>query len=145
MPKETDTIDSYRERIRDSAQISDADKEALIEFSEEMELLDTTYSDKRHIKLLQHCVVMAGDSRKYSADEIPDVDLVDTFHDESAVRDIARWIKRNYESEESKRFSGTNWGMFWTSGRISSLRHPDGTNMLKGTLNLRKSRSPAVS
>lgn len=103
MSKETDTIDAYRERIHDSAQISDADKEALIEFSEEMELLDTTYSDKRHIKLLQHCVVMAGDSRKYSPDELPDIDLVDTFDDESAVKEIARWIKRNYESEESKR------------------------------------------
>lgn len=98
-----DYIDRLRERIRESSRIADADKDALIAFSEEMEVLDTRYSNSRHIKLLQHCIVLAGDSQKYAPDELPDVRLVDTFEDEDAVRAVIRWIKRNFDNEETKR------------------------------------------
>lgn len=97
-------IDRLRERIHASDHISEADKEALISMSEEMEFLDTRYSDVRHIKLLQHCTLLAGDSpNKYDPEELPDVELVDCYDDESAVKEIGRWIKRNYDNEETKR------------------------------------------
>lgn len=63
MSDQTDRIDALRERIRHSDDISEDDRDALIAFSEEMEFLDTRYSDGRHIKLLQHCIVLAGARR----------------------------------------------------------------------------------
>lgn len=75
MSKELDRIDALRERINESNRISNADREALITFSEEMEFLDTRYSNLRHIKLLRHCTILAGDSEKYSPNELPDCDL----------------------------------------------------------------------
>lgn len=104
MTDPTERIDLLRRRIRRSPHISDADKAALIAMSEEMEFLDTRYSDRRHIKLLQHCTLLAGDSpNKYDPDDLPDADLVDCFEDEDAVKTIGRWIKRNYDNEETKR------------------------------------------
>lgn len=98
-----DRIDALRDRVRTSNRIADADKDALIEFSDEMFFLDTEYTDGRHLKLLQHCTLLAGDSQKYRPDELPDIRLIDTYDDGDAVKEIGRWIKRNYESEETKR------------------------------------------
>lgn len=103
MSNNPDRIAALRDRIRESERISAEDKDALITFSEEMEFLDTRYSDGRHIKLLQHCIVIAGDSQKYDPDDLPDVDLVDALDDEEAVKEIGRWIARNFDSEETKR------------------------------------------
>lgn len=96
-------IDALRDRVSESDSISDADQDALLTFSKEMEFLDARYSNKRHIKLLQHCIVLAGDSQKYAPDELPDTDLVDTVDNVDAVKEIGRWVKRNFESEETKR------------------------------------------
>lgn len=96
-------IDALRDRISNSAHISDVDKDALLTFSKEMEFLDARYSDLRHIKLLQHCIVLAGDSQKYDPEDLPNVNLVDAFDDVDAVKEIGRWIKRNFENEETKR------------------------------------------
>ena len=62
-----------------------------------MEFLDARYSDDRHVKLLQHCTVLAGDSEKYNPSELPDVQLVETF-DENPVKEIGPWVKRNLHS-----------------------------------------------
>lgn len=97
-------IDGLRDRIRESEHINADDKEALLAFSNEMEFLDTEYGDLRHIKLLQHCIVLAGDSpKKYDASELPGVQLVDTFDDEESVKVIGRWIKRQDFTVETKR------------------------------------------
>lgn len=104
MTEPIERIDALRERIRSSAHISEADKDALLTMSEEMEFLDARYSDRRHLKLLQHCTLLAGDSpNKYDPEDLPDVDLVDCFEDEKAVKTVGRWIKRNYSNEETKR------------------------------------------
>ncbi|WP_181685971.1 site-specific integrase [Halorhabdus salina] len=103
MTDSVERIDALRERIQTSNRISEEDKNALMTFSKEMEFLDARYSDGRHIKLLQHCIVLAGDSQKYSRDELPDVSLVTTFDDEAAVKEVGRWIKRNFDNEETKR------------------------------------------
>jgi phytoene/squalene synthetase len=40
-------------------EVSDADREALIEFCDELNLLQTKYSDHRQPKLLGHCTTVA--------------------------------------------------------------------------------------
>jgi site-specific recombinase XerC len=97
-------IDNLRERIQISDHIDDDDREALLRFSDEMEFHDVEYTDARHVKLLQHCTVLAGSSpNKYDPDELPDTRLVDAIHDREELKKIARWIKRNFDSEETKR------------------------------------------
>lgn len=103
MSDPVERIDALRKRIEESSDIAEADKDALLRFSKEMEFLDTRYSNRRHVKLIQHCTVLAGDSQKYSPEELPDVRLVDTVDDVEAVKDLGRWIKRNYDNEETKR------------------------------------------
>ena len=98
-----DRVEALRDRISQSDHIDTADKAALLRFSEEMEFHDTEYSDVRHIKLLQHCIVLAGDSQKYDPDELPACRLVDAVTDREELKDIQRWIKRNFDSEETKR------------------------------------------
>jgi len=52
-------IETLRERIEESDEISDDDRDALLEFSDELYLLQTEYGDHRHLKLLRHCTRMA--------------------------------------------------------------------------------------
>jgi integrase len=96
-------IETLRDRITASSALADADQELLLEFSRELEWQDTRYGDQRHRDLLQRCTMLAGDSHKYNPEELPDIRLADILEDETAVKTVARWIKRTYESEESKR------------------------------------------
>jgi len=52
-------IETLRERIEESDEISDDDREALLEFSDELFVLQTEYGDHRHLKLLRHSTRMA--------------------------------------------------------------------------------------
>jgi len=66
-----DQIESLQERIKkrsgmadeepdeDAPSISEDDAEALLEFSRQLDLLSSKYTDYRHLKLLRHCVIMA--------------------------------------------------------------------------------------
>lgn len=103
MSMKYDRIETLRDRITNSDRISDQDKEALIAFSDEMAFLDTRYTNYRHHKLLSHCTILAGDSKKYTPDELPDCELVDAREDEATVKVIGRWIKRTFDNEETKR------------------------------------------
>jgi len=51
--------------------------------------------------------MMAGDSEKYSPDQLPEPDLVDMIGDTETEKKKAKryvsWINGNYDSEESKR------------------------------------------
>lgn len=47
-----------RDRIRESDDLSDDDRENLLTFSDQLALLPDEYSDKRHVKLLRHCTIM---------------------------------------------------------------------------------------
>lgn len=98
-----DRIETLRDCINQSDHISDDDKEALLAFSDEMAFLDTENTNYRHLKLLNHCTILAGDSTVYSPDELPDCELVDTYEDVHAVKEIARQIKRNHGNVETKR------------------------------------------
>lgn len=48
-------INRLRNRIEESEKLGDEDRESLLAFSDEMDLLKSTYSHHRHEKLLRHC------------------------------------------------------------------------------------------
>ena len=86
-------IETLRDRIEDSEEISDADRNALFDFSDELYLLQTKYSDHRHLKLLRHCTRMAEHVGG----------LADALEDRDAAEAIVRWINRTYDNEETNR------------------------------------------
>jgi integrase len=86
-------IETLRDRIEASDEISDADRSALFDFSDELYLLQTKYSDHRHLKLLRHCTRMAEHVGG----------LAEALEDRDATEDIVRWINRTYDNEETNR------------------------------------------
>lgn len=97
------SIETLRDRIQHSETIDEADKAALLEFSNELRFRRTDYSDHRHLKLLQHLTILAGDSKKYTQDALPGVRLVDVLEDKEAAKTLVRWIHRHYDNEETNR------------------------------------------
>ncbi len=98
-------VEALHNRIEKSEVLPQDDKDALLQFSDELGAHN--YSTGRRVKLLQHCTMMAGDSEKYSPDQLPDPDLVDMIGDTETEKKKAKqyvsWINGNYDSEESKR------------------------------------------
>lgn len=87
-------IDRLREKLKAGERGgSDEDREVLLEFSDQLFLLSSEYSDQRHIKLLRHCVIM---SEKCGG-------LANALEDRDAAEDIVRWINRRYDNEETNR------------------------------------------
>jgi len=86
-------IDTLRDRIHDSAGISESDRETLIAFSDQLFLLRTEYSDHRHLELLRHCTRVAEHVGG----------LADALEDREAAEAIVRWINRTYDNEETNR------------------------------------------
>ena len=86
-------IETLRDHIEASDVISDADRSALFDFSDELYLLQTKYSDHRHLKLLRHCTRMAEHVGG----------LAEALEDRDATEDIVRWINRTYDNEETNR------------------------------------------
>lgn len=83
-------LGSLRDRI-DEADISEPDREALKEFDDRLTLLNSTYSDYRHVKLLRHLTIMA---EKVGG-------IADALTERETAEDIVRWINRNYDNEET--------------------------------------------
>lgn len=86
-------LETVRESIETSDELTEADRKAILDFSDRLELLRTTYSDHRHLKLLRHVFRMA---RAVGG-------LADALEDRDAAEDIVRWINRNYDNEETNR------------------------------------------
>lgn len=86
-------IENLQERARTSEKISDADGELLIDFSDQMDLLQSEYTDSRHKKLLGNCVRLAENVGG----------LAEALEEKSAAEDIVRYINRTYDNEESNR------------------------------------------
>jgi integrase len=70
--------------------IRDDDGEALLEFSKQLDLLSSEYSDYRHEKLLRHCVIMAEQVGG----------LAEALEDRDAAEDIVRWINTERSTED---------------------------------------------
>lgn len=89
-------IEALRERIKengDGAKISDADRDILLDFSDELYLRKSQYSDHRHEKLLRHCVRIAEHVGG----------LADSLTDREQAEEIVRWINKTYDNEETNR------------------------------------------
>ncbi|MFB6188819.1 MAG: tyrosine-type recombinase/integrase [Halapricum sp.] len=82
-------VESLRERIQDSQEISEDDREVLLQFSDRLYLLKSEYTDYRHEKLLRHCTRMA--------EEVGG--LADALEDREAAEELVRWINVTYENE----------------------------------------------
>lgn len=91
----SERLSTLREKVRDGERdISNpADTDRLLEFSDELDLLRTEYSDYRHLKLLRHCTRIA--------EHVGGLDAA--LRDEEAAKDIVRWINRTYDNEETNR------------------------------------------
>ncbi|MDL5361310.1 site-specific integrase [Halalkalicoccus sp. NIPERK01] len=86
-------IDALRERIQAGEEISSADQETLLAFSDRLRLLSSRYSDHRHEHLLRRCVRMA--------EEVGG--LADALEERSAAEELVKWIHREYDNEETNR------------------------------------------
>jgi integrase len=78
-----------RERIQESEDITDEERELLLQFSDEMDLLKSEYTDYRHNKLLRHATRIA--------ENVGGLD--DALTNREAAKKIVRWINREYDKE----------------------------------------------
>lgn len=116
-----DAIERLRVRIEQSDELESADAEALIEFSDELYMLSTEYSDHRHEKLLRHCTRMAERVGGLAA----------ALEDRDAAEKLVRWINRTYENEETNRDYRVALRVF---GRRATDAGADGPDSPPGTL-----------
>lgn len=72
---------------------TDPDRSVLLEFSDQLDLLSSQYSDHRHEKLLRHCTRIAEECGG----------LAEAVEDRDAAENIVRWINRSYDNEETNR------------------------------------------
>lgn len=84
-------IQRLKERIKKSSDISSSDTEKILEFSDQLFLKN--YSDPRHGKLLNHCILISEGAGKLS----------EALTSKQVAEDIVRWIHKNYENEETNR------------------------------------------
>lgn len=89
MPDIRKQITNLRDRIDGSDDISEEDQKLLLEFSDELDLLKSKYTDHRHNKLLRHCTIMAEEEGQLS----------EALEDTDAAKDLVRWINLNYDNE----------------------------------------------
>lgn len=101
---ERDRIETLRKRVKHRAGlqesqesetenapgISEADAKQLLEFSKQMDLLSSKYSNHRHEKLLRHCVIMAEQVGG----------LADALESRDAAEDIVQWINTERGTDE---------------------------------------------
>lgn len=74
----------------DAPTISEDDAETLLEFSRQLDLLSSKYTDYRHLKLLRHCVIMAEQVGG----------LARALEDRDAAEEIVVWINRERGTPE---------------------------------------------
>jgi integrase len=87
-------VATLREKIDSGARGgSEADRTALLAFSDQLGLLSSEYSTHRHEKLLRHCTIMAEECGG----------LADAVDDRDAAEELVRWINATYENEETNR------------------------------------------
>lgn len=87
-------VDTLRRKLENGERgLDEADRKALLAFSDRLFLLTTDYTDHRHEKLLRHCVRMSEDAGP----------LVDVIDDQAASERVVGWINRSYENEETNR------------------------------------------
>lgn len=86
-------LETLRDRIKTSEAVSEADREALLDFDDTLTLLNSEYSEHRHLKLLRHVTILAEEVGGVAA----------ALDDREAAEDLVRWINTNRENEETNR------------------------------------------
>ena len=92
-----------RKQIRTDGNVAEDDREALLEFSNQLSLRRSEYSPQRHEKLLRHCAIMAGVAQRIPVDELPETRLTDALEDANARDELIAWINRRYDSPDTNR------------------------------------------
>lgn len=98
-----DRIENLKERIKkrsglvdedpdeqDAPTIAEDDAEALLEFSRQLDLLSSEYTNYRHEKLLRHCTIMAEQVGG----------LADAIESREAAEKIVQWINTERGTSE---------------------------------------------
>lgn len=88
-----DYIENLRERINTSKEITEADREVLIDFSDKIYLRSSEYSNPRHTKLLRHTTLLAERCGG----------LADALESRDAAEDLVAFINREYDNEETNK------------------------------------------
>lgn len=83
----------YDQDRYDGQTIAEEDRPLLLAFSEELQLRRAEYSDKRHLKLLSHCVRLAESAGP----------LAPALENEDRAKEIVNWIHSEYENEETNK------------------------------------------
>lgn len=93
MTDPSNQLDTLRERIETSDDITEVDREALLDFDRTLSLLNSEYSDHRHLKLLRHVTILA---EKVGG-------VADALNDREAAEELVQWIHNNHSNEETNR------------------------------------------
>lgn len=86
-------LETLRERIQDSENITDSDRQTLLEFDDALALLNSEYSDHRRVKLLRHITILAEEVGGVAA----------ALDERDAAEELVRWINTNRNNEETNR------------------------------------------
>lgn len=86
-------IERLRSRVRDAPDITQADTEAILTFSDQLLLLASEYSVARHASYLVRLRNMAESVGG----------LANALEDRTAAEDIVRWIHATYDNPETNR------------------------------------------
>ena len=110
MPDKRQALDRLREQLEEGERdVSEDDRELLVEFSDTLELIPSRIGVDRHEKLLRHCTILAERAGG----------LDDALEDREAAEDIVRVIHREYDNPESNKDNRNAlraFGRFLTDG-----------------------------
>jgi len=109
MKNNRDNLDRLYERIESSDDLTDDDRDILLQFSDRLSLLRTEYTDHRHEKLLRHCTIMG---EKVGG-------LAKALEEQEAAEKLVRWINRTYNNEYTNQD-------YRTALRVLGMRVTDG-------------------
>lgn len=88
------SIETIRERVETSEDFSQADREAILEFSDTIDLLgQSEYSDERHEFILMRVAKLAQEVGGVAA----------ALDSEEAAKPLVRWINQTYDNPESNK------------------------------------------
>ena len=94
MPDKRRALDRLVEQIEDcEREVSEADRELLLEFNRSLELVPSRIGVDRREKLLRHCTILAERSDG----------LADVLEDREAAEHVVRVIHREYDNPESNK------------------------------------------
>jgi len=87
-------LETLRAQLQnDERDVDQANRDALLEFSNELFLIPSQVGTQRHLKLLRHNVRMAEHAGS----------PLDALDSEDAAKEIVRWIHRTYDNAETNR------------------------------------------